>query len=241
MDGRRRSISVMNVGLSEGAGDDLFRRLSRTFSGKSRRQQGEEREEHGIERWTSRNEKGEIDDASDKTKINDWRLDQHVKDIHANDPAEGRSLGVTWKDLTVKVVPSDATLQENVLSQFNKVQQAKEARNKAPLKTILDGSFGCVRPGEMLLVLGRPGSGCTTLLKMLANKRKGYVQYHRCLTLDSFPNEPARYAEVDGEVRFGSMTAKEAEQYRGSIVINTEEELFYPSLTVGKVCIRLCE
>lgn len=179
MDGRRRSTSVMNVGLSEGAGDDLFRRLSRTFSGKSRRQQDEEereeRGEHGIERWTSRNEKGEIDDASDKTKVNDWRLDQHVKDIQANDPAEGRSLGVTWKDLTIKVVPSDATLQENVLSQFNMVQQAKEARNKAPLKTILDRSFGCVKPGEMLLVLGRPGSGCTTLLKMLANKRKGYV------------------------------------------------------------------
>ena len=30
------------------------------------------------------------------------------------------------------------------------------------------------------------------------------------------------------------MTAKEATPYRGSIVINTEEELFYPSLTVGK-------
>src|SRR5690242_10921331 len=30
------------------------------------------------------------------------------------------------------------------------------------------------------------------------------------------------------------MTAKEAAPYRGSIVINTEEELFYPSLTVGK-------
>jgi ABC-type multidrug transport system ATPase subunit len=30
------------------------------------------------------------------------------------------------------------------------------------------------------------------------------------------------------------MTAKEAIPYRGSIVINTEEELFYPSLTVGK-------
>lgn len=226
----------MNGGLSEGAGDDLFRRLSKTFSGKSRKKQEEDeelREEHGIERWTSINEKGEIDDASDKTKVNDWRLDQDVKDIHANDPAEGRSLGVTWKDLTVKVVPSDASLQENVFSQFNIVQQAKEARNKAPLKTILDGSFGCVKPGEMLLVLGRPGSGCTTLLKMLANKRKGYVHPR---TLDASSNTPPRYAEVDGDVRFGSMSAKEAKQYRGSIVINTEEELFYPSLTVGKVC-----
>lgn len=163
----------MNVGLPEGAGDDLFRRLSRTFSGKSQRAQEEQPEEHAAERWTSRDVVPEADDSSEKTKVNDWRLDQHVKDIRANDPAEGRSLGVTWKDLTVKVVPADAALQENVLSQFNKVQQAKEARNKAPLKTILDGSSGCVKPGEMLLVLGRPGSGCTTLLKMLANKRKG--------------------------------------------------------------------
>lgn len=120
----------------------------------------------------------ELDDSSEKTKVNAWRLDQHVKDIQANDPAEGRSLGVTWKDLSVKVVPSDAALQENVFSQFNIVQQSKESRNKAPLKTILDKSSGCVKPGEMLLVLGRPGSGCTTLLKMLANKRKGYVANH---------------------------------------------------------------
>lgn len=170
MDGRRRSTSVMSVGLSEGAGDDLFRTLSRTFSGKP--QQRQQSKEGSIERWTSRNES---DDSSGRTKINEWRLDAQVKDMQSNDPAEGRSLGVTWKDLTVRVAPADATLQENVLSQFNKFQQAKEARNKPPLKTILDGSSGCVKPGEMLLVLGRPGSGCTTLLKMLANKRKGYV------------------------------------------------------------------
>lgn len=186
MDGRRRSVSVMSAGLSEGAGDDLFRRLSRTFSGKSQQQQQQEQpEEHAIERWTSRNQKGEIDDASEKTKVNDWRLDAQVKEMQANDPAAGRSLGVTWKDLTVRVVPSDATLQENVLSQFNILQQSKEARNKVPLKTILDGSSGCVKPGEMLLVLGRPGSGCTTLLKLLANKRKGYAGHIGLYGLDA--------------------------------------------------------
>jgi ABC-type multidrug transport system ATPase subunit len=30
------------------------------------------------------------------------------------------------------------------------------------------------------------------------------------------------------------MTAEEAGQYRGQIVMNTEEELFFPSLTVGE-------
>jgi ABC-type multidrug transport system ATPase subunit len=33
---------------------------------------------------------------------------------------------------------------------------------------------GCVRPGEMLLVLGRPGSGCSSFLKTIGNQRSGY-------------------------------------------------------------------
>jgi ABC-type glutathione transport system ATPase component len=164
MEERRQSVSAASANLSEGAGDGIFRRLSRTFSGKSHHHEGRET---GIETIQD-------DDSSEKTKVEEWRLESTVKEIQQNDPGNGRSLGVTWKDLTVKVVPSDSALQENVLSQFNKVQQSKEARRKPALKTILDSSFGCVKPGEMLLVLGRPGSGCTTLLKMLANKRKGY-------------------------------------------------------------------
>jgi len=43
-----------------------------------------------------------------------------------------------------------------------------------------------------------------------------------------------RYTQVDGEVHYGSLDAKEAQQYHGSIVINNEEEVFYPTLTVGQ-------
>lgn len=160
MDGGRRS-SV--VSIPAGAGESIFKTLSRTFSGRSHQQ--DEIEQLDLE------DSGE--DDSVKTRVEEWRLAEDVKDMQLNDPVEGRRLGVTWKDLTVKVVPSDARLQENVLSQFNMPQQIKESRHKPGLKTILDASSGCVRPGEMLLVLGRPGSGCTTLLKMLANKRKG--------------------------------------------------------------------
>jgi ABC-type glutathione transport system ATPase component len=170
MEERRQSVSAGSANQSEGAGDGILRRLSRTFSGKSHHHEGRE---HHDGRGTGI-ETIQDDDSSEKTKVEEWRLESTVKEIQQNDPGNGRSLGVTWKDLTVKVVPSDSALQENVLSQFNKVQQSKEARRKPALKTILDSSFGCVKPGEMLLVLGRPGSGCTTLLKMLANKRKGY-------------------------------------------------------------------
>ncbi|KAJ6115454.1 hypothetical protein N7486_001232 [Penicillium sp. IBT 16267x] len=149
---------------------------------------------------------------------NAWKLKYKVEEIRARDIESGtkpRELGVTWNNLTVEVMSSEAAINENVASQFNFPKLFKEARHKPPFKRILDQSHGCVKPGEMLLVLGRPGSGCTTLLKMLANHRHGY-------------------AAVTGDVWYGSMPASEAASYRGQIVMNTEEELFFPSLTVAQ-------
>ncbi|KAI2788007.1 ABC multidrug transporter atrF [Penicillium oxalicum] len=149
---------------------------------------------------------------------NDWGLLNRVQEQHEREMASGfkrQELGVTWRDLSVDVVSAEAAVNENVLSQFNIPQHIKESRNKTPLRTILNKSHGCVKPGEMLLVLGRPGSGCSTLLKLLSNHRGGYQS-------------------VTGDVRFGSLTPKEAKAYRGQIVMNTEEELFFPTLTVGQ-------
>lgn len=148
----------------------------------------------------------------------EWSLKPRFAEFKQRDRTSGfpdRELGVTWGNLTVEAISADAAIHENVVSQFNIPKLVKESRHKPPLKTIIDNSHGCVKPGEMLLVLGRPGSGCTTLLNMLANKRRGY-------------------ANISGDVHYGSMTAEEAQQYRGQIVMNTEEELFFPSLTVGQ-------
>lgn len=85
-----------------------------------------------------------------------------------------------------------------------------------------------------MLVLGRPGSGCTTFLKAVSNKR-------------------GSYKSVDGEVFYGSMNATEAQSYRGSILYNSEgiradlieyakisitdiliDDIHFPTLTVGQ-------
>lgn len=97
----------------------------------------------------------DTDTDSAKTRVEDWRLAADVKEMQGNDPAESRKLGVTWSNLNVKVVPSDALIQENFASQFNIPQKVKESRQKPELRKILDSSSGCVKPGEMLLVLGR--------------------------------------------------------------------------------------
>ena len=166
MDRHPRSASVVGTTIPAGTGDAIFRSLSHTFSRASHRT-------HSVDDRIDWEEDEEAEDDSVKTNVDGWRLAANVKEIQLNDKAGNRHLGVTWKDLTVKVVPSDAMLQENAISQFNMLQQIREARHKPALTSILESSSGSVRPGEMLLVLGRPGSGCTTLLKMLANKRKG--------------------------------------------------------------------
>jgi ABC-type multidrug transport system ATPase subunit len=153
-----------------------------------------------------------------ETKANSWKMLPQLQEENARNLASGfkqQTLGVTWKDLSVQVVSAEAAVNETVLSQFNIPQKIKDSRRKPPLRTILRESHGNVRPGEMLLVLGRPGSGCSTLLKMLSNKRGGYKS-------------------VEGNVRFGSMDSNEAKNYRGQIVLNSEEEIFFPTLTVGQ-------
>jgi ATP-binding cassette subfamily G (WHITE) protein 2 (SNQ2) len=42
-------------------------------------------------------------------------------------------------------------------------------------KSILHPNSGSVKPGEMCLVIGRPGSGCSTFLKAIANQRDTYL------------------------------------------------------------------
>ncbi|CAK7204324.1 ATP-binding cassette transporter snq2 [Sporothrix eucalyptigena] len=152
-------------------------------------------------------------------KAADWSMKPQVVRNAERDAAAGfkrRELGVTWQNLSVEVVAAEAAIKENMISQFNVPQLIKDYLHKPPVKQIVQDSHGCVQPGEMLLVLGRPGSGCTTLLNMLSNRRNG------------------GYSNISGDVRFGSMTSEEANAYHGQIVMNTEEELFYPRLTVGQ-------
>ena len=156
--------------------------------------------------------------ASDKPEVDNVEAShiyQKVQDLErrlrAND-SKPKKLGVTWNDLTVKGVSNKALFNENVISQFIPFGKGSKDVQKT---IIIDSSLGCVKPAEMLLVVGRPDAGCTSLLSMLSNNRLGY-------------------AEVDGEVSFGAMSNVEAEDYRGQIIMNTEEEIFFPSLTVGE-------
>ncbi|KAM0085468.1 hypothetical protein ACKRZS_002306 [Fusarium odoratissimum] len=151
-----------------------------------------------------------IDDELDWERMPEVQAIEQPRNEGA--PVE-RRLGVTWKDLTITGLAADSLFNENFFSQFLPAPlRANNGSAKSSLRTIIDKSSGCVKPGEMLLVLGRPGAGCTTLLKVLANKRNGFT-------------------DVEGEVHYGSLSYQEAKKYQGQIVMNTEEETFFPTLT----------
>ncbi|KAG8920759.1 hypothetical protein FRC00_009551, partial [Tulasnella sp. 408] len=72
----------------------------------------------------------------------------------------------------------------------------------------------CRQPGEICLVLGVPGSGCTTFLKVIANQR-------------------GAYAKVTGDVSYAGIESQEmAKKYGGEVVYNDEDDIHIPTLTV---------
>ena len=131
--------------------------------------------------------------------------------------------GVIWDNLTVrgiggvknfvKVFPDAFVDFFNVPGTIMKIfgigKKGKEFN-------ILHGFRGVAKPGEMVLVLGRPGSGCTTFLKVLANQRYGYTG-------------------IEGEVLYGPFDSSTFEKlYRGEAVYNQEDDVHHPTLTVGQ-------
>lgn len=138
----------------------------------------------------------------------------------ASEEEKTRHVGVVWKNLTVRGVGLGATIQATISDIFLGIPRGlwgllrHGPKRKQALRTIIDDFTGCVRPGEMMLVLGQPGSGCSTLLKVLGNQRAGYES-------------------IEGEVTYGGTDAERmAKNYRSEVLYNPEDDLHYASLTV---------
>ena len=134
-----------------------------------------------------------------------------------------RHHGVIFKNLTVKGMGIGAALQPSVGDFFlnpgrlikNLISKGpRKAAGKPPVRTIIDDFSGCIRPGEMILVLGRPGAGCSTFLKIIGNQRFGFEK-------------------ITGDVTYGGTDAEEMhKQYRSEVLYNPEDDLHYATLKV---------
>ncbi|RAL58706.1 hypothetical protein DID88_003063 [Monilinia fructigena] len=128
-----------------------------------------------------------------------------------------RRAGIVFKNLKVCGSGSAINVQKNVSSLLMAPLRFREFVGKGPEKTILNEFNGVLKSGEMLIVLGRPGSGCSTLLKTLMGELYG---------LDMKPQS---------DIHYNGITQKQMlKQFRGEIVYNQEVDKHFPHLTVGE-------
>jgi len=100
-------------------------------------------------------------------------LQMYTEDSQAHPP---RTLGVAFSNLNVYGFGSDTDFQKSVGNVWlEAVGLARRLMGHRQRKIdILQNLEGLVEAGEMLVVLGPPGSGCTTFLKTIAGETYGF-------------------------------------------------------------------
>ncbi|KAF8424902.1 ABC-2 type transporter-domain-containing protein [Tirmania nivea] len=135
-----------------------------------------------------------------------------------------KKIGIRFKNLTVQGSGSGSifvrTFADELLGLFGKdlfdLVRNLVSRQKPITKNIIQGFSGVVKPGEMLLVLGTPGSGSSTFLRALTNQRRDFTT-------------------IKGEVDYSGLGFETARRkFRGEILYNSEEDIHLPTLTVGQ-------
>lgn len=119
-----------------------------------------------------------------------------------------------YKKKTKKLAAARADLEEKQTGVAQ--QNGQDEDLKKGERYLLKDFNGLVKAGEMMLVVGRPGSGCTTFLKTLAGLHNGY-------------------AGVDGDIMYGNMkSGKDLKAYRSDVIFNSEEDIHDANLLVGR-------
>jgi ATP-binding cassette, subfamily G (WHITE), member 2, SNQ2 len=160
----------------------------------------------------------------------DFDVGAFLKDGHFEKRTEAgesaKKVGVVYKNLTVKGVGASVsfvrTIPHAIIGTFGpdlyrllcRFIPALRFGRHPPTRDLIRDFSGVVRDGEMMLVLGRPGSGCSTFLKAIANDRSSF-------------------AAVEGEVTYGGISAEDQRKlYRGEVNYNPEDDQHFPTLTV---------
>ncbi|KAL5042237.1 hypothetical protein BDW71DRAFT_211366 [Aspergillus fruticulosus] len=123
-----------------------------------------------------------------------------------------RKSGVSFRNLEVYGFGMPTDYQRTVGSSILSLM----ARRRKRRIDILHGVEGLVDAGEMLLVLGPPGSGCSTLLKTLAGQMEGL------------------YLGGDATMNYRGVTREEiCTCFRGETIYTGENDVHFPVLSVG--------
>ncbi|OHW94180.1 ABC-2 type transporter [Colletotrichum incanum] len=141
--------------------------------------------------------------------------------LYESDPnsAPNRLTGVAFRNLNVFGYTSGSQYQKStgniLLSKASDIVGLATGRLKKRIDILKDFE-GLVDPGEMLLVLGPPGSGCSTFLKTLAGQTEGLT-----VAQDSYMN----FRGIEPRLMHN--------RFRGDVLYNAEVDVHLAPLSVG--------
>ena len=225
-------LSLERSKSSTGEKPGLLKTLTRqSFRSKRTRRSSNVRSQ-SVDTMYPGNEDEEKDLESGNTRAgeDDFKLGDFMRNGYLNKHNEAgisrKKVGVVFKNLTVKGTGSKMTfvrtLPDAILGSFGPdlyhllrrfIPSLNFGRHPITRNLIHDFT-GVVRDGEMMLVLGKPGSGCSTFLKTIANYRGSFTA-------------------VTGDVSYGGIPAeKQLKQYRGEVSYNPEDDAHFPTLNV---------
>lgn len=127
--------------------------------------------------------------------------------------------GLVFKNVNVSGSGSALNIQGTVGSMFTAPLRINNLLNigHTKHKQILHDFNGLMKSGELLIVLGRPGSGCSTLLKSITGQMHG-------LTL-----------EEGSTIHYNGIEQKKMlKEFKGEVIYNQEVDKHFPHLTVGQ-------
>lgn len=160
-----------------------------------------------------------LDPDSDRFEPRAWTKAMLRLRNEDSDRFLGRTVGVSFRDLNVYGFGSPTDYQKTVLNialqGVSYIRDIIGVRSKRRID-ILQNFDGLVRAGEMLVVLGPPGSGCSTLLKTIAGETHGYQ------------------LDQGSRVSYQGISWQDMHKhFRGEAIYTAEQDVHFPQLTVG--------
>ncbi|KAK3347296.1 ATP-binding cassette transporter [Lasiosphaeria hispida] len=140
----------------------------------------------------------------------------------ARDTGQGfRQVGLCFQNLSVFGFGTPTDFQKDVANVWLALpSMARRLFRSTAGQTrieILRQFDGLIRPGEMCVVLGPPGSGCTTFLKSLSGDTNGV------------------YVGEGSYFNYNGMSGEEMHSHhRGDVIYTAEVDVHFPMLTVGE-------
>lgn len=129
-----------------------------------------------------------------------------------------KNMSVTGKNTSASIVKDVGDIFFPVYSYFRDRKEKQSSSfdfGKLPkTRKIVKDVTGFASPGTMTLVLGRPGAGCSSFLKVLCGETKTYLGY-------------------EGDVHYGGIESKDMfKEHKNQLIYNPELDVHFPYLTV---------